>query len=127
MTKLLYQLAIIAIFLMSMISCENRSVEAIVETEGFSIVFDSLNIDLSSFDSLSVLPGFAVSVFKADTILFEKGYGYSNLEKKLPYTPESNQIIASATKTLVGVSLMRAVENRLLIPIIPMMSSLLEC
>ncbi|MEM9051322.1 MAG: serine hydrolase domain-containing protein, partial [Bacteroidota bacterium] len=102
---------ILAIALVCLISCENQTVESNATAEITPTVFDTLNADLSSYDSLNILPGFAVSIFKADTILFEKGYGYSNIEEKSPYTPESIQIIASATKTLVGVSLMKAVEN----------------
>jgi len=43
--------------------------------------------------------------------LFQRGFGYSNLKNKSPYRIDNVQIIASITKTLVGVVVMKLVED----------------
>ncbi len=77
-------------------------------------ILDSLNEQLLAIAKSGVLPGFVVSVFDQDSIYFQKGYGYANIEKKTLYTPETVQIIASISKTLIGVALMKTVEEGLL-------------
>lgn len=72
---------------------------------------DSLISDLEKIEKEGVLPGFALSIFTKDSIILEKGFGYADIASKTPYTTESVQIIASITKTFIGVSLMKAVEE----------------
>lgn len=72
---------------------------------------DSLQTNLDSIAATNVLPGFAISVFTKDSIIYNKGFGYANLEDKITYSTNHIQIIASITKTLVGVSLMKLVEE----------------
>lgn len=51
--------------------------------------------------------GFAVAVVEKDKIVFAKGYGYKDYEKKLPVTPNTLFAIGSCTKaftsTLIGL------------------------
>jgi CubicO group peptidase (beta-lactamase class C family) len=69
---------------------------------------------LEEVASRARLPGFAVAVVTKDSVLFQKGYGWADIEKKVRYTPQSLQNIGSITKTFIGVSLMQLVEqNRL--------------
>lgn len=75
---------------------------------------DSLTLSLQSFEKENTLPGFGVSIFTKDSILYQKGFGYANITKKQKYSIDHVQIIASVTKTLVGLSLMNAVEDNLL-------------
>jgi len=75
---------------------------------------DSLTIELEKVLNNKVLPGFAIAVFTKDSILYKKGFGYADMETKKPYSIQSVQIIASITKTLVGVALMKAVEKGIL-------------
>ncbi|MEL7124458.1 MAG: serine hydrolase domain-containing protein, partial [Bacteroidota bacterium] len=70
-----------------------------------------LNQLLSFWAGYELIPGFAVSIFTSDQVLFQKGYGYSNIKDKKPYTIESIQNIGSVSKTLIGISLMKAVEE----------------
>ena len=76
-----------------------------------NVAMDSLIIELNDFQKAEVLPGFAVSIFTKDSILFQRGFGYSDLKNKSPYRIDDVQIIASITKTLVGVALMKSVED----------------
>lgn len=59
----------------------------------------------------SDLPGFAVSLVKDGKVIYQKGFGYSNVEANKPYTPNTIQNIGSVTKTFVGVALIKAIED----------------
>ena len=48
--------------------------------------------------------GFSISIVKGNDVLFCKGYGYRNVEKRLPLTAETPIYIASATKSFVGTT-----------------------
>ncbi|MCB0528649.1 MAG: beta-lactamase family protein [Saprospiraceae bacterium] len=71
---------------------------------------DSLDLLLRGWLDQGNLPGFAVAVFSKDTIYYQRGFGYANLETRQAYTPNTVQMIASVSKTLIGVALMQAVE-----------------
>lgn len=91
-------------------SCEQKVGRTAVKESSISEI-DSLTYQLQEIQDKNILPGFAVSIFTKDEILYQKGFGYSNLKTEKPYTIHSVQIIASITKTLIGVSLMKAVED----------------
>ena len=57
----------------------------------------------------SALPGFAVAVVRPDGILYERGFGYANKARRLPYTSTTVQGVGSVSKTLVGIALLQAV------------------
>lgn len=46
--------------------------------------------------------GFAVAVVSKDTILYAKGFGYRNMEQKLPVTPNTQFAIGSCTKAFTS-------------------------
>lgn len=52
-------------------------------------------------------PGFAVAVVEKNKVIWAKGFGYRDLEKKLPVTPNTQFAIGSCTKaftsTLIGM------------------------
>src|SRR5688572_13997387 len=80
------------------------------------IVIAGLDTDLdrrvTEIASRGRLPGFAAAVLTKDGILFQKGYGWADLEKKVPYTPQSLQNIGSISKTFISVSLMQLVDQK---------------
>ncbi len=96
-----------------LISCKKQSQNApqVVQTTNQA---ESLHLKLDSIANAEILPGFAVSVFNSDSIYYQKGYGFANINHKSAYKTNNIQIIASVTKTLVGVALMKAVEDNLL-------------
>lgn len=75
---------------------------------------DSLTKELAKLSDKNSIVGFSVAIVNQDSILYAKGFGYSNKEKKKPYTKNTVQPIASISKTLAGVALMKAQEMRLL-------------
>jgi len=58
--------------------------------------------------------GFAVAILDGEGIIYENGFGYADRTAKTPYTVNTVQPIASISKTLIGVTLMKAQELNLL-------------
>ena len=73
---------------------------------------DLTNIDdkLTEYYNPKRMGGFAVAVFSPDSIIYMKGYGYADTEKSFPYTTQTQQVIASISKTTIGVALLKAEE-----------------
>ena len=88
---------------------ESRDSE--ISTKNNNEVLDALALELQGINDQKILPGFAVTIFTKDSVLYQKGFGFADIETKKPYTTQSVQIIASITKTLVGVALMKVVEE----------------
>ena len=83
----------------------------IVQAQGAKKMLEK---ELRQVEESKLLPGFAISVFNSDSILYQKGFGNSDLGKTIPFEPNNIQIVASITKTLVGLALMKAAEDQLL-------------
>jgi len=60
------------------------------------------------------IAGMAVAIVSGDSIIFTQGYGYSDIQTKEPFTPNTVINIASISKTFVGVAIMHLVENKLI-------------
>jgi len=71
---------------------------------------DSLTKKLTELVNENSIIGFSVAIVNQDGILYAKGFGYSNKETKKKYTKNTVQPIASISKTLAGVALMKAQE-----------------
>lgn len=56
-------------------------------------------------------PGVGVGIVVGDKLVFAKGYGYRDYEKKLPFTPKTMQPIASNSKLFTAVSAGMLVEE----------------
>jgi len=65
---------------------------------------------LAEISKIGLIKGFSVGVVTKDSILFSKGYGFSDIQNKKAYTKNSIQNIASVSKTLIGISLLKAQE-----------------
>lgn len=75
---------------------------------------DSLTMELSKLCGDSALIGYGVAIVNMDSVLYSRGFGFSDQKKKTPYTINTVQRLASISKTLLGVSLMKAQELNLL-------------
>jgi CubicO group peptidase (beta-lactamase class C family) len=71
---------------------------------------DSLTKELTELSNKNSIIGFSVAIVNQDSILYAKGFGYSNKDKKKLYTKNTVLPIASISKTLAGVALMKAQE-----------------
>ena len=57
------------------------------------------------------VPGVAIGIVYKDKLIFSKGYGYRDYEKKLPMNPSTLFMIASNTKLFTAVSIGILVEQ----------------
>jgi N-acyl-D-amino-acid deacylase len=71
--------------------------------------FDDL---LTSFIEKHKVPGAALAVSRNGKLVYARGYGYADVEKKLPVRPTSLFRIASVSKPFTGVAVMQLVERR---------------
>ena len=58
--------------------------------------------------------GFVVGVVSQEEVLYTKAFGWADRASQKPYSVVTNQNIASVSKTLIGISLLRAQEMGLL-------------
>ena len=56
--------------------------------------------------------GMAAAVISGDELVWSSGYGYADLENRVPFTPKTLINIASITKTITGTCLMVLVEKQ---------------
>lgn len=76
---------------------------------GLDYFVDSMVIKAMKEQSL---PGATISVVKNGQIIFLKGYGFSNVENRIPVDPEKSMFrIGSITKTMIALAIMQLVEN----------------
>lgn len=59
--------------------------------------------------ALDKAPGLSVGFMKGDSI-WTKGFGFSDLENKVPAKPESSYRLASITKTITAIAVLQLVE-----------------
>lgn len=73
-------------------------------------VQDSLNFSINQIYQKGLFNGFSVSVVNEKSTLYQKGFGFSDVQEKKPYTENTLQNIASVSKTFVGIALLKAQE-----------------
>lgn len=108
---LLFWVAIIGLY-----ACNNHQATKEIKVNN-TVSFnykDSLDQLLSKEYKKGHLPGFALAVFTTDSIYFSKGYGYADKAQQKRMNDQTVQGIASISKTLIAVSLMKAVEENLM-------------
>lgn len=59
----------------------------------------------------SGIVGLGAAIIINKEVVWVKGYGYADLANQVPFTPHTIMNIASISKTIVGASIMRAVED----------------
>ncbi len=105
----------LSIFLLMLsFSCKERAILLETKVDSFRVVQDSLTLDLMAINKQGHINGFGVAIANENGVLYERGFGYANKGKKLPYDENTIQHIASISKTLIGISLMKAQEMKLL-------------
>ena len=60
------------------------------------------------------LPGAVVAVWRDGQLLLAKGYGFADLEQRVPMTPKHIFRIASHSKTFTATAIMQLVEGKAL-------------
>ena len=75
-----------------------------------SIISDSLTIQLNDISKSGLISGFSVAIVSENETLYENGFRYSILEDTIEYSEHTIQTIGSISKTLIGISLLKAQE-----------------
>lgn len=102
-------IVIILIFSIIIVSCKPYNK---VNEKNYTAINDSLPLTKvlqSAYDKDAII-GFSVSVVNEKGLIYENGFGYTDIELKNKYTPNTTQNIASISKTLIGISLLKAQE-----------------
>jgi CubicO group peptidase (beta-lactamase class C family) len=72
---------------------------------------DSLTVALTKHYNSSDLPGFSVAIVSENEVLYEKSFGYANKEDQIAFEPTTIQNLGSVSKTVVGLALIKAIED----------------
>ncbi len=78
------------------------------------VTADSLRKIIRALQENSEMPGLYVAVIKKGQVTFSQGYGYADQEQLKPFTAKTIMPVASVSKTLAGIAVMKAIENGLL-------------
>lgn len=99
-------LSLIIVFSVNISFAEENNVSA---KDDFELTFDEFMKD--AMEKYHV-PGVTLSVVKDGKLYFKKGYGYSDLENKIPVNPDETLFrIGSTTKLFTATSTMQLYEN----------------
>jgi CubicO group peptidase (beta-lactamase class C family) len=85
----------------------NLVIRKIVESENT----DFLDKSFQKFRDQNNLKGLAVAIVKDQKLIFAKGYGYADIEKQIPVSPEQLFRIASVSKLVTAIAVMKLVES----------------
>lgn len=91
-------------------SCKEKSNAEKVSLNENQIIADSLTNELNELYKQGYINGLSVSIVNKNKTLYQNGIGYSDIKTKKPYTENTIQNIASISKTLLGISLLKAQE-----------------
>src|SRR5882724_8425722 len=98
--RIAFGLTLIAFGLCTSIQAQNGTAPTIVVIQrlaGFDAFMEKTLKDWNA-------PGIGVDIVVSDKLVFAKGYGYRDYEKKLPVTPQTMFTIASNTKLFTSVA-----------------------
>lgn len=70
-----------------------------------------LDSSLTAFSKRSPIPGFAVSIVDEDGVLYSHAFGVSDRAKGAQFTPETVHCMASVSKTIVALCVLKLVEE----------------
>ena len=98
------------ILLISIVSCKPKNSPNEPTEKKYSALNDSLTKKLELAYKKGAIMGFSVAVVNEEGFIYDKGFGFTDIEQSNPYTSATIQHIASVSKTLIGVSLLKAQE-----------------
>ncbi|TPN86914.1 serine hydrolase domain-containing protein [Aquimarina algicola] len=102
------------LFAVILISCQNQKRDDNTSTSGYDELNTSLVKKLNQAYSEDLIKGFAVTIVNDKGTVFEKGFGFANIDTTYKYTSKTTQPVASISKVLIGLSLIKAEELNLL-------------
>lgn len=72
---------------------------------------DTLTLELTNHFNSSDLPGFSVAIVSENEVLYENSFGYANKESQIDFETTTIQNLGSVSKTVVGLALIKAIEE----------------
>src|SRR5690554_6788685 len=103
-------LFLIIILLTMIFSCKQKSETSIIVENNNTAINDSLTKKLELAYDKDAIMGFSVSVVNEKGLIYDKGFGFTDIDQNKTYTSSTTQNIASISKTLIGISLLKAQE-----------------
>ncbi|SHJ28359.1 serine hydrolase domain-containing protein [Aquimarina spongiae] len=91
-------------------SCKQKKETPNTLENSSAAINDTLTKNLKSAFEKEAIIGFSVAVVDDKGLIYENGFGYTDIEQKKPYTSNTTQNIASISKTLIGIALLKAQE-----------------
>jgi CubicO group peptidase (beta-lactamase class C family) len=119
-------LFIILIFILELFSCDSQIIlpneeYVIAENEALNRLITAKLIDsqntafiderIEKFRNQYSLKGMAVAIVKDEKLVFAKGYGFADVEDTIPVNPKQLFRLASVSKLITAVGIMKLVEN----------------
>ena len=88
-----------------------QKTEATSTTEKkYTAINDTLSKNLRTTYEKGAIVGFSISVVDETGLIYDKGFGFTDIKQHNAYTSNTIQNIASISKTLIGISLFKAQE-----------------
>lgn len=102
----------VAVLVMSIGACSSAPKRnAPVAAGNYSYLGDYLDWMISSEMQKSKVAGLSIAIVDGRRVVWAKGYGFADLEKDLPATPDTLYRAGSVSKVLTGTEIMRRVER----------------
>ncbi|MGP1993554.1 serine hydrolase domain-containing protein [Zobellia laminariae] len=92
------------------ISCNQKKQHTNELLDSMQIVRDSLTNELEDIYTQGLTNGFGVAIVNEKGTLYSNGFGWADKANHIAYTENTIQHIASISKTLIGLALMKAHE-----------------
>lgn len=110
MTKIYTNMvALLLLFLSGFVGMQNLSQPTQSNMKPVSII--NFEQELEHIRQLSKIPGMSAVVVKDQQVVWAQGFGYANMDKQVPATPETPYELASVTKPFAAILLMSLVES----------------
>ncbi|MCK0190642.1 serine hydrolase domain-containing protein [Arenibacter sp. F20364] len=103
-------LTTLSLFL-TLISCSSDDDGTTVPEPSSIKTAAELNAYLDEVAKSTDVPGFAISVVKGNSIVYQESFGYANIQNQVAYTNTTVNSIASISKTFVGAAVAKAIEQ----------------
>lgn len=101
---------LILIITSTLFSCKQKNEIKKKPEINYVAVNDTLTKKLQSAFNKEAIIGFSVAVVDEGGLIYDNGFGFTDIEQSKPYTSNTIQNIASISKTLIGISLLKAQE-----------------
>lgn len=90
--------------------CQKENISKENDKKEIKILQDSLSKKLFEIQNKGFINGFSVAIVNEKGTLYQKGFGFSNIENKENYNENTIQQVGSVSKTLIGIALLKAQE-----------------